>query len=168
MTEFVRTLMFFSSSTSASVESSTLNPKIILFSSGSVFVRYTSFFEIGPMPALMIGICFCFSKISSASREPNESAFATIPISSVWISSEISFWSSFRSVLSVVVWNGIPGRISSFEVICSLIPDAASTLFTVWYPLFRGFASWMFRIFVVTGLSKLAIVISSEVVSLPS
>jgi hypothetical protein len=90
-----------------------------------------SFFEIGPMPALITGICFCFSNTRSASRDPSESAFATIPNSSVWISSERSDENSsdiFSKVFSsVITWKGIPGRISSLDVICSFIPVAAST-----------------------------------------
>ena len=165
-------LMFFVSSTWASSDIPVLNPSIILSSSGRVFARYTSFLEIGPMPALIIWICFCFSRTSRASKEPSESALITIPVLSVLISSEISFLSSFvicSSVFSLeITWKGIPGRTSSFEFIWSFIPVAASTCVCVLNPLFRGWASWMFRIFVVIGSSKLAIAISSEFVSLPS
>ena len=81
--------MFFISSTLASSDVSVLNPRIILFSSCSVFARYMSFFEIGPILALIIWICFCFSRTSSASSEPSESALTTIPVLSVLISFEI-------------------------------------------------------------------------------
>jgi len=128
--------------------------------------------EIGPIPALIISICFCFSKTNNASREPNESALTTIPVLSVLISSEISSSNSFVicsiGFFSEITWNGIPGSISSFEFICSFIPVAASTWVFVLNPLFSGWASWMFRIFVVIGLLKLAIAISSVVFSLPS
>ena len=53
-----------------------------------------SFFVIGPIPALMIFICFCFSRTMSASKEPREFALITIPVLSVLISSEISFLNS--------------------------------------------------------------------------
>jgi len=132
-----------------------------------------SFFVIGPIPAFMTGICFCLSKTSRASRLPRESAFTTIPCSSVWISSSISSENSsdiFLNVFSsVITWNGIPGRISSFDMICNLIPVAASTLFSVLYPLFKGWASWMFLIFVWIASSSIeAIAISSVLESLPS
>jgi len=142
MTGFVMTLMFSSSSTFASSASWTLKPRITLSSSGSAFAVYMSFFEIGPMPALMTGICFCFSRTSSASSEPSESAFTKMPILSVWISSDISSANSFvifSIVLSfVMTWNGMPGRISSLDVIWSLIPVAAWTFVLVLNPLFRG------------------------------
>ena len=164
--------MFLISSTWASSDVSTLNPRIILSSSGSVFARYTSFLEIGPMSALIIRICFCFSRTSRASSEPSESALTTTPDLSVVISLEISSLNSFvifsNVCFSVITWNGMPGRISSFEFIWSLIPVAASTFFSVLNPLFNGWASWMFRIFVVIGLSKLAIAILSVDFSLPS
>ena len=164
--------MFSSSSTLASSDSSVLKPNIVLSSSGNAFAVYISFFEIGPMPALITGICFCFSRTSRASREPSESALTRIPDLSVWISSEISSWNSFvifsRVFSFVITWNGMPGRISSFDVIWSLIPVAAWTFVFVLNPLFSGWASWMFRTFVVIGLSKDAIAISSVFVSCPS
>ncbi len=164
--------MFFVSSTWASSDISMLNPRIILFSSGREFARYMSFLEIGPMLALITWICFCFNKTSSASREPSESALTTMPVLSVLISSDISSLNSFVicSIVffSVITWKGIPGRISSFEFIWSLIPVAASTWVFVLNPLFSGWASWMFRIFVAIGSSKDAIAISSVFFSLPS
>jgi len=164
--------MFLISSTCASSDVSMLKPRIILFSSGRVFARYMSFFEIGPMSALIIWICFCFRRTISASSEPRESALITIPVLSVVISSEISSWNSFVifpiGFCFVITWNGIPGRISSFEFIWSLIPVAASTCVFVLNPLFSGLASWMFRIFVVIGSPKDAIAISSVDFNLPS
>jgi len=72
-----------------------LNPNTILSSSfSSVLARYTSFLVIGPMPALTTGILASFSKTRSASRLPRESAFATIPVSSHIISSDISLANS--------------------------------------------------------------------------
>ncbi len=171
-TGFEIILMFFISVDWASLDIPVLNRRIILFSSGSVFAMWTSFFEIGPMPALIIRICFCLRRVISASSEPSESALITIPFLSVVIFSETSFLNSFvisSRVFSLVMdWKGIPGRISSFEFIWSLIPVAASTSVFVLNPLLSGWASWMFRIFVVIGLLKLAIAISSVFFSLPS
>jgi len=129
-----------------------------------------SFFVIGPMPAFRTGICFCFSRTSSASSEPSESALTTIPVLSVLISSASSFENSFliSSRFSLITWNGIPGRISSLEVIWSRIPVAASTSCSVEKPLLSGFASWMFRIFVTIVSSNDAIAISFFVESFPS
>ncbi len=114
-----------------SSEGWTLKPMIILSSSGSVLHRYTSFLEIGPMSALMIWICFSFRRTSRASRDPRESAFATIPVSLAWISSDISSANSCVIFLivffGVITWKGIPGRISSLDVIWSFIPVAAFT-----------------------------------------
>lgn len=73
------------------------------------------------MPAFNTLMFACFSSVSRAWSEPNESAFAMIPVPSVLISSEISLENSSvicSSVLSsVMTWTGIPGIISSFAVI---------------------------------------------------
>ena len=130
-----------------------------------------SFFVIGPMSAFMTWICFCFSRTSRASSEPSESAFTTIPVWSVWISSSISSANSseisFRLLL--IIWKGMPGRISFFETIWILSPAAALTSDLVSKPLFNGLVSWMFRIFVTIGSPSIdAIAISSVFFSLPS
>jgi len=73
--------MFFSSLMSLTSSAiSTLNPIIILSSSCKVLQRYISFFEIGPIPALITDICFSLNKTIRASSDPSESAFATIPV----------------------------------------------------------------------------------------
>ena len=78
-----------------------------------------------------------------------------IPKCEVCISSDISLVNSsviFSIVFSsVITWIGIPGRISSFEIIWSFSPVAALALLTVSYPLFSGRASCIVRIFVVIG-----------------
>jgi len=62
----------------------------------------------------------------------------------------------------------MPGRISSLDIIWSFIPVAALTSVFVSYPLFNGFASWIFRIFVEMVFSNEAIAISSVWDSFPS
>lgn len=70
---------------------------------------------------------------------------------------------------SVITWRGIPGRISSLEIIWSFSPVAASASLTVLYPLFSGRASCIVLIFVVMGLlSREAIAIWFEIESFPS
>lgn len=95
-----------------------------------------SFFEIGPIEAFRTGIPACFSSTIRAWRLPRESAFAIIPVGEVWISSDISASNSsviFSIVLScVITWIGIPGKISSFVLICNFNPVAALTASFVW------------------------------------
>lgn len=131
-----------------------------------------SFFVMGPIPTLTMLIWFCLSKTIRASRLPSESAFITIPVLSVLISSDISSLNSSdissNVFFSEITLKGIPGRISSLEIIWSFIPVAASTLSVVLNPLFKGRASCMVRILVLTVFSKDAIAISSVIFRLPS